>query len=216
MTTILLAENQHLVRAALRHVFAAEDDFTVVGETADGLLVRQLVKQLQPDVLITNVMLPGLCGLEITRQVTQQTPHTHVVIFTRHAVTDYVVQAFRNGAAAYVVKTATAAMLMHAVREVVAGRRYLSPCLSEHALDAPGNEPTASAADPLAPLTTREREVFFLVMEGHTNLEIGTRLGISARTAELHRSRLLHKLGLHRQTDLVRYAIRQGIILLEP
>ncbi len=215
MTTILVVDHHYAVRAGVRRLLEAEDAFTVVGEAADGLVVDQLVTKLRPDVLIINVMLPSGCGLEVTRRVRQQHPRTHVVILTMQTNPDYVALALHNGAAAYVLKQAPASELIEAVHAAVAGRRYLSPALAEHGFTSDGTRVMDSAMDPLGPLTSREREVFFLVAESCTNPEIATRLAVSPRTAELHRARVMRKLGLHTLTDLIRYALRHGLIPLE-
>jgi DNA-binding NarL/FixJ family response regulator len=215
MTTILLADDHHVVRHGLRALLSAEQDFRVVGEVPDGLEVANLVERLKPDVLVVDLMMPGLNGLEVTRQVRQRTAHTRVVILSMHANEGYVLEALRNGASAYVLKDSSSADLIHAVREVAAGRRYLSPPLSEHAMEAYLNKAINTPPDPFDTLTTREREVLHLAAQGHTNTEIGTRLSISPRTAEIHRANLMRKLTLRTQTDLIRYAIRRGIIPLE-
>jgi DNA-binding NarL/FixJ family response regulator len=215
MTTILLVDHHDVVRAGVRRLLEAEDEFTVVGEAADGLVVDQLVAQLHPDVLIINVMLPSGCGLEVTQQVRQRHPRTHVVILTMQTNPDYVALALHNGAAAYVLKHAPAAELMQAVRAAAVGQRYLSPALAEHGVTPAGTPPLAPPQNPLGPLTSRERDVFFLVAESCTNPEIATRLSISPRTAEQHRANVMRKLGVQTLTDLIRYALQHGLIPLE-
>ena len=210
--TIVLADDHPIVRQGLRTLLEAEPDFTIVGEAADGLETVELAGRLQPQVLILDLMLPGLSGLEVTRQVHQRSPQTRVVILSMHANEAYVLEALRNGAAAYVLKEAGAAELLQAVREVTAGRRYLSPPLSERAIEAYSEKAAAIPLDLSETLTTREREVLHLAAEGLSNPEIAARLGISPRTAETHRANLMRKLGLHNQTELIRYAMRRGII----
>ena len=210
--TLLLADDHHVVRQGLRALLEAEPDFRVVGEASDGLEVADLVERLQPRVLIVDLMMPGLNGLEVTRQVSKRSPQTRVLILSMHSNEAYVLEALRNGAAAYVLKDSSATDLVHAVREVAAGRRYLSPPLSERALDTYRQRAKEATLDIYETLTTREREVLHLAAEGHTNAEIAARLGISPRTAETHRANLMRKLGLQTQTDLVRYALRRGII----
>ncbi len=202
-------------RAGVRRLLEAEDAFTVVGEAADGLVVNQLVAKLRPDVLIINVMLPSGCGLEVTRQVRQRHPRTRVVILTMQTNPDYVALALHNGAAAYVLKQAPASELIEAVHAAVAGRRYLSPALAEHGFNLDSTTPITTPHDPLGPLTSRERAVFFLVAESCTNPEIATRLTMSPRTAELHRAHVMRKLGLQTLTALIRYALRHSLIPLE-
>ncbi|MFB0536672.1 MAG: response regulator [Anaerolineae bacterium] len=215
MTTIVLADDHHVVRQGLRSLLEAEPDFSVVGEASDGLETAQLVERLQPDVLVLDLMMPGLNGLEVTRQVGQRSPQTHVVILSMHANEAYVLEALQAGAAAYVVKESTSAELVRAVREAVAGRRYLSPPLSERAIEAYMQKAESAALDPYETLTAREREVLHLAAEGHNNAEIADRLFISRRTVETHRANLMRKLGLRSQTDLIRYALQRGILPME-
>jgi two-component system response regulator NreC len=215
MTTIALADDHHVVRQGLQSLLEAEPDFSVVGETGNGIEAVQLVERLQPDVLVLDLMMPGLNGLEVTRQVSQRSPQTHVVILSMYANEAHVIEALRAGAAAYVLKESSSAELVHAVREAVAGRHYLSPPLSERAIEAYMQKAESSALDPYETLTAREREVLHLVAEGHTNAEIADRLFISRRTVETHRANLMRKLGLRTQTDLISYALRRGILPME-
>ncbi len=215
MTTILLADDHQLVRQGLRALLDAEPDYAVVGEAANGLEVAPLVEELQPDVLIIDLMMPGLNGLEVTRRISQRAPETRIIILSMHANEAYVTEALRNGASAYVLKDSSASDLAHAVREVTAGRRYLSPPLSERAIQAYLQKAQDSAPDPYDALTTREREVFHLAAQGYNNTDIGAELSISPRTAEIHRANVMRKLGLNTQTDLIRYALRRGIIPME-
>jgi two-component system response regulator NreC len=215
MTTIVLADDHHIVRHGLRSLLEAEPDFSVVGETGDGLEAAQLVERLQPDVLVLDMMMPGLNGLEVTRQVGQRSRRTHVVILSMHANEAHVLEALRAGAAAYVLKESTYAELVRAVREAVAGRRYLSPPLSERAIEAYLKKAESAALDPYEMLTAREREVLHLVVEGHTSAEIADRLFVSRRTVETHRANLMRKLGLSTHTDLIRYALQRGILPME-
>jgi two-component system, NarL family, response regulator NreC len=211
-TTIVLADDHPIVRQGLRTVLEAEPDFQVIGEAGDGLETMQLVERLRPQVLVLDLLMPGLSGLEIARQVRQRVPETRVIVLSMHANEAYVLEALRHGAAAYVLKDVSSAELVQAVRAVAAGRRYLSRPLSERALEAYAQRAEATTLDLYEMLTTREREVLHLAAEGCSNTDIATRLSISPRTAETHRTNLMRKLGLHTQTDLIRYALRRGII----
>jgi two-component system response regulator NreC len=215
MTTIVLADDHHVVRQGLRTLLESEPDFRVIGEAGDGLEAVQLVERLQPDVLVLDLMMPSLNGLEVTRQVGQRSPQTRVVILSMHSSEAYVMEALRHGAAGYVIKASSAADLIKAVREVTAGRHYLSPPLSEHAIEAYIQRAKEATLDKYETLTTREREVLHLAAEGHSNREIAERLSISPYTAMTHRANLMRKLDLHSQTDLVRYALQRGIISVE-
>lgn len=209
---IALAEDHHIVRQGLRMLFEAEKSFELVGEAADGLEAIKLVETQKPDVLVTDLMMPRLNGLEVARAVTTHHPHTRVIILSSHADEPYVMEALRVGATAYVLKDSTAADLVKAVYEVVAGRRYLSPILAERAYTGYVQRPGESTLDVFETLTQRERMVLHLAAEGLSSTEIATRLFISPRTAETHRANLMRKLDLRSQTDLVRFAIRKGVI----
>lgn len=214
-TTIALADDHIVVRQGLRALLETEPDFRVVGEAGDGPEAVHLVERLQPDVLVLDLMLPGLSGLEVARLVRQGSPKTRVLILSMYADEAYVLRALKNGAAGYALKDSSAADLVQAVREVARGQRYLSPPLSERAIERYAQRAEGVTEDSYETLTTREREVLHLAAEGHTTAEIAARLGISPRTAETHRANLMHKLGIHTQTDLVRYALRRGIIPME-
>ena len=213
--TVVLADDHHIVRKGLRTLLEAEGEFAVIGEEADGLKVVELVERLRPDLLLLDVQMPGLNGLEITRQIVQRALKTRVIILSMHANETYVREALRYGAHGYVLKDASPSEMVEAVREVSAGRRYLSRALSERAIDAYAEKAQAAPADAYDMLTTREREVLLLAAESSSTSEIAARLGISPRTVETHRENLMRKLGLQSQTDLIRYALRRGILPLE-
>ncbi|MFP4438694.1 MAG: response regulator [Chloroflexaceae bacterium] len=215
MTTILLADDHHVVRLGLRALLDAEPDFDVIGEATDGLETSRMVETLKPQVLVVDLMMPGLNGLEVTRQVSQRASQTRIIILSMHANEAYVLEALRNGASAYVLKDSRADDLVYAVREVMEGRRYLSPPLSERAINSYIRQANESTLDPYETLTNREREVLNLAAQGYNATEIAQKLSISGRTAETHRANLMRKLDLHTQTDLIRYALRRGIIALE-
>lgn len=215
-TRILLADDHQIVREGFRALLQGEPDFEIVGETGDGLEAVRLAENLKPHVVVIDLMMPGLNGLEVARQVTQRSPRTRIVVLSMHANEAYVLEALKNGASAYVLKDASAAELVRAVREALAGRRYLSPPLSEPAIDSYiERAKTSDTLDLYDTLTNREREVLQLAAEGHTNNEIATRLFISPRTVETHRANVMRKLGLRSQAEMVRYALQRGILPIE-
>ncbi len=214
-TTIVLADDHHVVRQALRTTLDTEPDLSVIGEASEGLEAVRLVEQLRPDVLIIDVMMPGVGGLEATRQVTERSPETCVIILSMHEDEVHVQQALKHGAAGYVLKESDMAELIQAIGEVMAGHRYLSPQLSDRAIEAYLRQAEESPLDEYETLTRREREVLHLVAEGLSNREIAEQLSISHRTVETHRANMMHKLGLDSQLDLIRYALKRGIIRLQ-
>lgn len=214
--TIVLAEDHAIVRQGLRALLEKEPTFSVVGEASDGLQVADLVERAKPDVLVLDLVMPGLGGLEVARDVTRRFPRTRIVILSMHASDAFAVQALRNGAAAYVLKDASAAELVRAIREVLAGRRYLSPPLSDKAIEVYVARARLAEVDDYETLTKRERQVLHLAAEGLSNPGIAKRLGISPRTAETHRAHMMRKLGLRTRKDLIVYAVTRGLISPEP
>jgi len=213
--TIVLADDHHVVRSGLRTLLEVELGAHIVGEAADGLTALQLVEQFRPDVLVVDLMMPGLGGLEVIRRVRQRVPQTRVVVLSMHADQAYVLQALRAGANAYVLKESQAAEFVQAVCDAAAGHRYLSPALSEQMITNYIEHTDAPTTDPYDLLTDREREVLHLAVQGLTAQEIAEHLTLSTRTIETYRTSVLRKLALRNQTDLVRYALRRGIISLD-
>lgn len=207
MIRVALAEDHRIVREGISALLARQDDFDVVGETGDGLRVAGLVERTRPDVLVADLMLPGLGGLEITRRLRSQAPRTRVVVLSMHSSAALVVQALRAGASAYVLKEASAAELLRAIREAVAGRRFLSASLSQLRITEVGD-----LDDPYGDLTPREREILQLTAEGLTSRETAERLGISPRTAEWHRAQIQRKLGFRGVAELTRFAVERGLL----
>jgi two-component system response regulator NreC len=212
MITVVLADDHPVVRRGLRALLEAEPDFQVVGEAGDGLEAIGVVNSLQPDILVLDLMMGGLNGLEVTRQVGKGSARTGVVILSMYGTESYVLEALRSGAKGYVLKEATSEELVRAVREVAMGRRYLSSSLSERAIEVYMEKTKSHEQDPYDTLSHREREVLHLAAEGCSNAEIASRLNLSRRTVEIHRANMMHKLGLRTQTDLLRYALRRGIL----
>ncbi len=214
MIRIVLADDHPIVRKGLHTLLEEESDYEVVGEAEDGSSAIELVEQLKPDVLVTDVVMPELGGLEVARRVSRQAPQTKVIVLSVYSNEPYVLEALRNGASAYVLKSTSTTTLVEAVREVVAGRRYLSPPLTERAINSYVQQSTQTnhELDRYDLLTDREREVLHLAAEGYSYSEIGEHLTISPRTAETHRTNLMRKLGLKSQIDLLKFALQRGII----
>jgi two-component system response regulator NreC len=212
MTRILLADDQQVVRQALRCLIERETDLEVVGEAADGLEVLPLAERLKPDVLVTDVAMPGLYGLEVTRRVREIAPATGVVILSRYQSEWYVTEALRSGALGYVVRQSDAGELLRAIRMAARGRLYLGPPLNQEVIDVWLARAARRVHDPYETLTTREREILQLVAEGYSSTGIARRLTISARTAEAHRANAMRKLRLRNQAALIRYALSRGVL----
>lgn len=213
--TVLLADDHPIVRQGLRHLFDAEPDLKIVGEASDGLQAVQLTEKFKPNVLIVDIMMPGLNGLEVLRRVKDRSPSTCSIVLSMQSADVYVVEALKSGALGYVLKETGPSELINAVQQVIAGKRYLSPMLSERLIDVLLETTDGLTRDPYETLTNREREILQMVAEGMTTSAIAKRLSISPRTAELHRSRMMDKLGLNNQTELIRYALKRGILPMD-
>ena len=213
MTTIVLADDHHLVREALRLLLETQSDFKVIAETGDGLDAIALIEKHKPNVLIADMMMPGLSGLEVARGAKRVAPTTKVIVLSMHDAESYVVEALQAGAAGYVLKKSSSEELVYAIRQALIGNIYLSPSLNERAIQAYITRSQESRSeDSYDTLTAREREVFQLASEGMSNPQIAERLSLSARTVEMHRGNLMKKLGLKTQTDLVKYAVKRGMV----
>ncbi len=215
MIRIVLADDHEVVRAGQHALLASEPDFRIVGEAADGLEAVKVVEQLKPDILVVDISMPGLNGIEVAARVRAASPRTAIVVFSMYTGQAHVAQAFRNGANAYVSKGADADELVKAIRTVIRGERYLGHQLSSRAVDLYLTMLTTSDTDPWESLTAREREVLGLAAEGLSNAQIGDRLCISPRTVETHRASVMRKLGLRGQTELVLYAVRRGLLSID-
>ena len=213
--TVLLADDHPIVRHGLRHLLEDAPDIRIVGEASDGLQAVRLTEKLKPNVLILDIMMPDLNGLEVLRQVKERSPSTCSIVLSMQSADIYVVEALKAGALGYVLKETGPSELMNAVQQVVGGQRYLSPRISERLIDVLIQTTEKAPADPYQTLTNREREVLQMAAEGLSSAEIAKRLSISPRTAELHRGRMMNKLGIHNQTELIRYAFKRGILPMD-
>ena len=210
--TLVLADDHHVVRRGLRGLLESALRCSVVGEASDGREAVALVERLRPDVLVVDMVMPGPPGTEVIRQAHTLAPGTRIVVLSMLADESHVREALRAGATAYVLKEALPDEFLRAVREAAAGRRYLSPPLSERAIEAYISQLGAPSLDLHDTLNPREREVLRLTAEGHTAAQIAELLSLSARTIETYRASMMRKLGLRGQTDLLRYALGRGII----
>jgi DNA-binding NarL/FixJ family response regulator len=200
MTRILLADDHVVVRQGFQRLLSEQPDFTVVGEAGDGATTLRLVEELQPDVLLLDLVMPGLSGLEILEAVRNCSPQTRIVVLSMHDSSGYVLRTLRGGALAYILKESSDRELIEAIRFALQGRHYLSAPLVEHVVTAfLQSTPADSPADSLS---AREREVLHLLGTGQTNTQIAAALGVSTDTVETFCRRLRSKLDLHSQADL--------------
>lgn len=209
MTTIVLADDHHIVRQGVRGLLEASPDMQVIGEVEKGERVLAEVERLRPDVLVLDLQMPGFNGLDVLQQLDQAVHRPHVAIFSMHDNESYVVDTLRLGAAAYVLKSSPATELLHAIRAVEVGERYLSPPLSEETIKDYLDTAGVSDADRFDALTRREREILGLIAAGHTNAVIGQKLELSRRTVESHRANLMRKLEMESQAALIRFYIER-------
>ena len=209
---VLLADDHAMLREGIRLSLEAMGDMVVVAEADDGASAVEQTAETQPDVVVLDVTMPQLNGLEALRQIKRTHPDLPVLILSMHDNETYVVQALQAGASGYVLKRSAARELASAIRAVHAGDAYLHPGIAKRVItDYVRRLDPAEAAGPLAALTAREREVFQLAADGRTVRQIAARLHLSPKTVEHHRAAAMNKLDLHNQTDLVKYAIRIGL-----
>jgi two-component system response regulator NreC len=214
---IYLADDHKLLRQSLRVLLEKEPGLAIVGEAGDGLKTLDQVEALAPDVVLMDISMPHLDGLEATRRIKKRHPDVKVLILSMHGDDQYVGQALRAGASGYLLKDASKEELLLAIRAISQGGSYLSPRLSKMLIDDYLRLSDQTAEDPYHDLLTdREREVFQLMAENQSSPEIGRILGISPKTVRNHRANLMEKLGLHSQSDVVMFALRHGLIPLEP
>jgi DNA-binding NarL/FixJ family response regulator len=212
---IAIADDHKLIRDGVRSLLATEGDIEVVGEASDGLQVEEMLSKCVPDLLLLDVMMPGLNGLEVTRQIIKKRPGLRIIILSMYANEGFVLQALKFGAMGYVLKNAGSSELKKAIRSVTAGKRYLSPPLSDLAIEAYVEKVRSTGMDEMQALTDRERTILQMAAEGLSSNQIAERLFISPRTVETHRANVMRKLHLQSHTDLIRFALRHGIISLD-
>jgi two-component system, NarL family, response regulator NreC len=204
----LLADDHAVVRKGFQFILSAQPDFEIVGEASNGKEAVELALSLQPDVVVMDVSMPELSGIEATRRIGEACPKARVLALSMHRDSAYVREILRAGARGYILKDANESDLLGAVRAVSKGDGYLSPAVSDAVL----NDYRKHVTDPVDLLTGREREVLQHIAEGKTNKEIAVLLGLSVYTVEAHRGRVMEKLNLHSTGELVRFALRNGLI----
>jgi len=210
MIKVLLAEDHTIVRKGLRSLLDGEADIQVVGEAEDGQQAVEKAQLLLPDVVLMDITMPVLNGLEATRQIKSLHPRIKVVVLTVHSTQEYVFQILQAGGSGYVLKQAAVSELIQAIRAVYQGDSYLSPSISRQVVDEYGRL-AATMEDKFDKLTAREREVLQMVAEGRTNRQIAGLMHVTIKTVEAHRASLMNKLDLHSIAELTKYALRKGI-----
>ncbi len=211
---VVLADDHSIVRAGIRSILQNLDGIDVVGEAVNGSEALELVEKMQPDVVLVDISMPVMNGLEATVRVTKAFPKVRVIIFSMHTSEEYVLQALRSGAMGYLLKDAEAKEIEFAIRAVAEGALYLTPSVSQHVLEAYMHR-LGSDVVVTDVLTSRQREILQLIAEGNALKVIASKLGLSVKTVETHRMRLMERLQIFEVSGLVRYAIRNGIISSE-
>ncbi len=214
---VLLVDDHAVVRQGIRALLSREPDIDVVGEAENGRQALDRIAELAPNVILMDISMPGLNGIDATRQMQERYPTVKVIVLSMHSGEEYVFQVLRAGASGYVLKQSDSIEVLTAIRAVLAGGSFLSPPISRTLIDdyirrADVREQRDVEDDPLTP---REREVLQLLAEGLPNRRIAKRLSISVKTVESHRSNMMHKLGVRGKTDLVKYALRRGWATLQ-
>ena len=212
---IFLADDHAVVRDGLRFILGTQADMKVVGEAANGRQAVEKVIQLKPDVVVMDISMPQLNGIEATREIRRSGPSTHVVILSMHSSKEHIFRAFQAGTLGYILKECVDEEVVIAIRAVHAGRRYLCQSLTETVIDEfVIQKDTGAIRSPLDRLSSREREILQLVVEGKTSASIASMLFISPKTVETYRSRFMEKLGVSNLPELVRFAIEHGLTSL--
>lgn len=208
---VFLVDDHAMVRDGLRMLLEAQENIRVVGEAADGLSAIREASRLRPEVIVMDIAMPEMNGIDAARRILDLAPKTRVVVLSMHGSPEHIRRAFSSGVHAYVLKESAGTELVAAVREAHAGGRYLSSGISGFVLPSEAVPGSVDSKDPLAKLSSREQEVFHLVVAGKTSLEIGRLLNLSPKSVDTYRSRLMAKLGISNLTGLVKFALRHGL-----
>jgi two-component system response regulator NreC len=216
ITRILLVDDHQIMREGLMSLMANEPDLEVVGDASDGRQAVQLAKRLRPDLVVMDISMPGLSGIEATRQILEELDRARVLALSMHADPRFVAGALEAGAHGYMIKDCTSQELLECIRTVANGGTYLSPQVAEVVVKGfvrrLGEE---TGTPPASVLTPREREVLQLLVEGHTVKAIAERIHLGVKTVETHRRNIMEKLGLKSMVDLIKYAMREGVVSLD-
>ena len=212
---VVIADDHAIVRDGIRALLAVAEDIEVVGEAADGAEAIEACRRLRPDLVVMDIAMPGLGGLEATLQIRKELPDVKVLVLTQYEDREYIRRFLKLGVAGYVLKKRAGAELVAAVRAAARGGLVLDPDVAREAMRERNGSAASRAADPYDSLTDREKQVLKLVAEGRSNKEVAELLDISVKTAMSHRERIMEKLDLHSRTDLIRFALRQGVIRVE-
>jgi len=214
---VLIADDHAILRDGVRALLALSEDITVVGEAANGQQAVELARTLSPDVILMDIAMPGLGGLEATLEIRKDNPQAKILVLTQYEDREYIRRFLKAGVSGYVLKKAAGAELTTAIRAVSRGGLVLDPDVAREAMrEQVGPATSGQAADPYEALTDREKQVLKLVAEGHSNKEVAELLDISVKTAMSHREHIMQKLDLHSRTDLIKFAIQQGVIRVGP
>jgi DNA-binding NarL/FixJ family response regulator len=210
---VVIAEDHTILREGLRALLSAESDLEVVGEADDGRQAIRRVEELGPDLILTDLSMPKMNGVEAIREIKKRAPETKVLALTVHKAEEFILEVLQAGADGYVLKDASSEELMMAIKSVLGGKRYLSPSVSQLVIEGylEGRKSIASSS-PWDTLTKRERQILKLIAEGHKNKEIADYLYISVKTVEKHRANLMKKLDLHSAAALTAYAMERGLV----
>ena len=210
---IVIAEDHTILREGLRALLSREPNFEVVGEAEDGREAIRLVEQLTPDLILTDLSMPKMNGVEAIREIRKRAPETKILALTVHRTEEYILEVLQAGADGYILKDASSTELIMAIKSVLRGDRFLSPSVSHMVIEGYlEGRTTFETSSPWATLTKREREILKLIAEGHKNKEIADYLCISVKTVEKHRANLMRKLDLHSAAALTAYAMERGLV----
>ncbi|OGO22118.1 MAG: DNA-binding response regulator [Chloroflexi bacterium RBG_16_51_9] len=209
---VLIADDHAIVREGIRMILALHDDIEVVGEAANGVEAIEQVDKLSPDVVLMDIAMPGLGGLEATLEIVKRKPQSKILVLTQYDNTEYIYRFLKAGAAGYVLKKAVGSDLVSAIRSVFQGKSFIDPSVADRVIKGFLEKPEMAGEEALYDgLSDREKQVLKLIAEGSTNQQIADTLYLSIKTVMTHRTNLMEKLGIHNRTELIKYAIRKGL-----